>query len=79
MINLNEYKDLKRMKLIYEDLVKIQAGLTTSLEVLKPYGKYVPVMESLSILHNSRTLIEININKYKRLIDESKPAATDKI
>lgn len=69
MINLKEYKDLKRLKLIYDDLIIIKDKLTVSIESLKPHGKYIPVMESLSILHNSRTLIEINISKYKRLLE----------
>lgn len=68
--DLNEYKDLKKCKLIYDDLMKIQAKLTTSIEELKPYAHYIPVMEAISIIHNSRTLIEIKISKYKDIVEK---------
>lgn len=68
--NLSDFKNLKKLKLMASDLEKAHKLLTTSIESLKDYKKYVPVMESISILHNSRTIIEIHLNKYKRLVEK---------
>lgn len=70
MTNLNDYKNLKKLELVYTDLLVIKDKLTMCIESLKPHSKYIQVMESISVLHNSRTLIEININKYKRALGE---------
>lgn len=70
MTDIRDFKNLKKLKIMHNDLQAIHTILTTSLDALAPYKKYYPVMESLSILHNSRTLIEIHIHKYKRLVDE---------
>lgn len=69
MTNLNEYKDLKQAQLIYKELIEAQTRLTTSIDLLKDYSKYVGIQESLSVLHNTRTLIEINLNKYKKIVN----------
>lgn len=71
MVNLKEYKDLKRAKIIYKDLLDIKVQLTTCIEALRPYGKYVPVADSISALHNSRTLVEIHLGKFKRLVEQT--------
>lgn len=69
MTNLNDYKNLKKVKLVYQQLQEARDILTTSIESLKKYQKYNMIGESLSVLHNSRTLIEIHINKFKRSLD----------
>lgn len=71
MIDFNDFKNNKKNKIIMRDLMEIQKRLTTSISSLNDFKQYIPVMESISILHNSRTLIEININKYKRLLENS--------
>lgn len=70
MVNLNDFKNLKKLKIMAEDLEEIQLRLTTAIESLKEYKKYIPVMESISTLHNSRTLVEINLNKYRKLVEQ---------
>ncbi len=72
MINLSDKRDLKKAKETYNELKTIQSKLTTSIENIAPHAKYIPIMESLSILHNSRSLIEILIAKYERLTNEQK-------
>jgi len=69
MTNLNDYKNLKKVKLVYQQLQEARDILTASIESLKKYQKYNMIGESLSVLHNSRTLIEIHINKFKRSLD----------
>lgn len=71
MINIADYKNLKKLELVHKDLMEVQKRLTASIELLKDYTKYIQIMESVSVLHNSRTIIEININKFKRALDKT--------
>ena len=68
MINLEDYKNIKKLELVHKDLISLKDRLTSSIELLKDYNKYIPAMESISVLHNSRTIVEININKIGRAI-----------
>ena len=71
MINLKEYKDLKKVKIVHKDLIEIQRLLTTFISALEPHKKYIAVIESLNTLRNSKTLIEINLEKFKRLLEKA--------
>lgn len=66
--DLKQYKDLKKVKIVYKELIEAAKSLTAAMEILQPYVKYIWVQESISIMHNSRTIIEININNYKRVL-----------
>lgn len=68
--NLNDYKNEKFTKETEKEFNDIINKLTTSIELLKSYSKYIWIMESLSILHNSRTLFEIKANKLKEVLNE---------
>ncbi len=70
MINIEDYKNIKKLELVYKDLLNIRDRMTSCIELLKEYNKYIHVMESVSVLHNSRTIIEININKYKKALNK---------
>lgn len=70
MIDLTDFKNKKKLEIVYKDLLEIQTRLTGAIELLKDYNKYIHVMESVSVLHNSRTIIEININKYKKALNK---------
>jgi len=70
MIDLDEYKNKKKLKDIVKDLEDCKIKLTGSLNLLEVHKKYIPIMESISVLHNSRTLIEIHLNKYKNLLEK---------
>lgn len=67
--NLNDYKNIKKMKIVYKDLIEVQSLLIKQIEEMRPFKKYIHVQECLSIMHNSRTLIEIHLNKFKRALD----------
>ena len=71
MTNLNDYKNLKKVKIVYNDLLEAREKLTAAIESLKKYQKYNMIGESISVLHNSRTLIEIHINKFKRTLEKN--------
>lgn len=71
MININDYKNLKKLELTYKDLLEVKSRLTSAIELLKDYTKYIQVMESFSVLHNSRTIIEIHINKFEKSLEKT--------
>lgn len=71
MININDYKNNKKDELIYSELLELKSRLSAAIELLKGYNKYIQVMESISVLHNTRTIIEININKYKKILGKN--------
>jgi hypothetical protein len=71
MINIKEYKDLKKAKIVYKDLIELNGLLTTFIAKLQPYKKYIATMESLSALSNSKSLIQINLEKFKRVIEKA--------
>lgn len=70
MINITDFKNKKKLQIVAKDLAECKKRLSTSIELLKDYSKYIPVMESLSTLHNSRTLIEIHLNKYRKAVEK---------
>ena len=71
MINLNDYKNLKKLQLMQKEILEINKIITDFIEKLKNYKRYIPVNESISALHNSRTILEIHLNKIKRAIETS--------
>jgi hypothetical protein len=71
MINIKEYKDLKKAKIVYKDLIQLNGLLTTFIGKLQPYKKYIATMESLSALSNSKSLVQINLEKFKRVIEKA--------
>lgn len=68
MIDLTGARDRKKAKEIYDELKTIHSKLTTSIETLAIHAKYVYIMESLSILHNSRSLLEIKMAQYDEVL-----------
>jgi hypothetical protein len=71
MINIKEYKDLKKAKIVYNDLVELNTLLTTFITQLQPYKKYIATMESLSALSNSKSLVQTMLEKFKRIIEKT--------
>lgn len=70
MIDLNKYKDHKRNLMIKEDLLTILRIYHLSMEALKPYHKYKPVMETISNLQNQKTILELHFGKFDKLVKE---------
>ena len=66
--NLSDIRDRKKAKEIYDELKTIHSKLTISIENLAVHAKFVYIMESLSILHNSRSLLEIKIAQYEEIL-----------
>lgn len=64
-------KDQKLAKIIFEDLEVVLKTLNLTIDALSHYKKYIPVMEVMSSVQTNRTLIEIQLAKYKKLAGEN--------
>lgn len=63
------FQSYKKAKIIYEDLQNIHKALLTSKQLLKPYGKYVPVRKLYSsILENEADIVEA-LKRCKKIIE----------
>lgn len=70
MTNITEYKTRKKVKLVHKELLEVVKILNEAAEKLKKYSKYIPVVEVVQNLANNKTVIEIHVNKFKRIIDD---------
>lgn len=71
LTNLHNFKRDKKLKVIVTDLAVVIKVFNLSITALKFYAKYAIVMEVISVLANNKTLLEIQYNKYKRMLDVS--------
>lgn len=63
MIKLDDYKQSKKAEDDKKEFSEIKFKLNNCIDTLKIHAKHVNIMECLSILHNTRTLIEIKMDK----------------
>lgn len=63
-------KEQRLAKIITEDLEVVLKTLNLTIDALAFYKKYIPVMEVMSSVQTNRTLIEIQLAKYKKLAGE---------
>lgn len=70
LTNLNNYKKSKKIAVVVADLAVILKVINLSINALKLYSKYISVMEIVSVLSNNKTLLEIQHNKYKKMLEE---------
>ncbi len=67
--SLDDFKTTKKSKKIVEDLTQAVHIMNLTLQGLSFYSKYIPVMEAISTLQTSKTLLEIHLNKHKKAIE----------
>lgn len=68
-INLKDYTNLKKAKLILADLDSILQELSMSIERLMKFRKYLPVKDALKELNNQRMLIRMFHKKYSNVVE----------
>lgn len=68
-INLKDYTNLKKAKLIVADLEAIILELNASIERLMPFRKYLPVKDVLKELNNQRMLLRMFHKKYSNIVE----------
>ena len=69
---LQDVKDSKKLKIILEDLENIVKIYTLSIQGLLLYKKYIPCQETLAMLKSNKMLLEIHLNKTKKIIENLK-------
>lgn len=68
--SIQEYKEKKKILTVLTDIKIIIKIYNLTLQALKHYSKYASVMEIMSNLQNNKTLLEIQHNKYNRMLSE---------
>ena len=68
--DLRRYKEKKKAKIIAADLVNIIKIMNLSLKGLSFYSKYATIKETMAILKDSKTVLEIHLAKYNKLLEK---------
>ena len=71
IVNLKNHKDKKKAAVIAEDLAQVTRIMSLTLDALKHYNKYIQVAETISCVQNSKTLIDIHLKKYERILGKN--------
>lgn len=69
VVNLKSRKEKKKAEIVVSDLKIAIHVMTIALQALSFFGKYGPVAEAMSSLQTNKTLLEMNLNKYKKLCE----------
>lgn len=59
----------KKSKVVFNDLIAIRKHLEDCIIKLEKYKQYMPVKESLAVLRDSKTIIDIHYSTHKRVIE----------
>lgn len=70
MSKIISIKDYKLAKIVVDDLEKVIKVVDLTIQGLSYFKKYNPVAQIISSLQTNRTVLEINYQKYKRILDK---------
>jgi len=71
-INLEEYKDNLKSKVIVGELTAIIQILDFTIKFLTIYEYYAPIKDLLSHIKDTRTILEIHLNNHRNKLDDTK-------
>lgn len=66
IVSLGEYK---KARTIVDGLEELLPNIDKCIELLIPFGKFKGASECLSVLKNHKTIMEIQYNSYKRILE----------
>jgi len=69
MMMIFDLKNYKKAKIIVRDLEKILDVFNANKKALIGYFKYVPVKDVYKCIINNQSILEIHLEKYKRIIE----------
>lgn len=69
MKKISDLTKYKKSKVIYNDLIAIKRHLEDCITKLEKYRQYMPVKESLAVLKDSKTIIDIHYSTHRRVIE----------
>lgn len=70
-LSLDDHKSKKKAAVIANELEQAVKVMDLAMRGLAPFSKYIQVMETLSCIKNNKTLLDIHLSKYKRLIEKT--------
>jgi hypothetical protein len=77
LVDFKEHKSKKKAAHIASELEQVIKIMDLFIRGLTPFSKYIQVMESMSCLQNNKTLLEIHINKYKRIVEKQNESSVE--
>lgn len=69
MSNISNLHKYKRAKVIVKDLNDIIKAMSLSIQALTFFKKYAPVMDAIHNLKDNKVLLEIHLDKQKRIVE----------
>lgn len=63
-------KEYKLAKIVVDDLDKVIKIVDLTIQGLSYFKKYNPVAQIISSLQTNKTVLEINYQKYKKILDK---------
>ena len=76
--DLNTHKQKKKVQTVVKELNTIIAIYNIFLSTLKKYGKYTLVSEVISLIAQNKTLLTIQLNKYKKILEDIEDGKLEK-
>lgn len=68
--NIKDIRKARQAKVIIEDLEQSAYIMAMAIKALNFFNKYGPVQECISTLKMQQKVIQIGINKYKKLLEK---------
>lgn len=63
--------EVKKARILTKELSNVIIILNETIQSLKPYEKYTPVVDSIRTLKSSKMMLEIHLNKYKEVLENA--------
>lgn len=67
---LQDFKNIKRAALVVDDINTILKCIDLSTKAFNHYKKYTSCQEILNVLKSNKKMLEIHLNKYKKLLEK---------
>lgn len=69
MTKVTDINAYKKAKIVVKDLLNTLGVIHSTIKQLERYSKYTQVADCISVLDQNKTLLEIHLNKYKRVLE----------
>lgn len=66
--HLSDYKKVKKIEKIVDDLIKIEKVISASIKIVGPYKKYTPAKNVLANLMENKALVVVHLKQCKEML-----------
>lgn len=76
--NIQQYKNIRKVQRILDDLKKVEDLLTDSIKNIAIYKRYTPAKSVLSNLMENKALVMVYLKRCKTILDKYNAAKLEK-